>query len=202
VKNNTDYERIADGNVGGNGTPQYKNNGSSWLNTAKSNSNQNTEARNFWTQADAVCDNFQAGWENPTIAGGGVDYSDCSEIWWIFNIGNDANTITKFWDRYVTNTPTLTVITPNERPSANDISMYPNPLIGDELSINFSKLKKTYTSVKVTIYNFEGQVLQEEKLEFAPYVTFKINSQIKNSIYFVKTSTDDFEKITKIIIQR
>jgi len=185
VKNNTDYERIADGNVGGNGTPQYKNNGSSWLNTAKSNSNPNAEARNFWTQADAVCDNFQAGWENPTISGGGVDYSDCSEIWWIFNIGNDANTITKFWDRYVTNN-TARSQEPDVRPSGNEVSMYPNPVNTDQLNINFSKIKKRYTDVKVTLYNFEGQILQEEKLDFDTNMTFRINSRIQNSIYFIR----------------
>jgi len=105
VRNNTDYRKIADGNSGGNGTPQYKNNNSSWMNRAKANNNPNTSSRNFWRQADNVCDNFQAGWENPTIAGGGVDYSDTVEIWWIFNIGNNANTIQKFWNRYIVNTP-------------------------------------------------------------------------------------------------
>jgi len=106
VKANTDYERIADGNSGNNGTPQFKSNSSTWLNQAKAGSNPNTNSKNYWTQADAVCDNFAAGWENPTISGGGIDYSDCVEVWWIFNIGNTADNVSKFWDRYVTNTPT------------------------------------------------------------------------------------------------
>ena len=37
------------------------------------------------------------------ITCGGVDFSDHSEIWWIFNQGAVAKTIEGFWKRYVTN---------------------------------------------------------------------------------------------------
>ncbi|REE00207.1 carbohydrate-binding protein [Marinoscillum furvescens] len=104
VKNNTDYNKIADGN-GNNATPQYNTGNTTWMNQAKSASNPNASARSFWTQADNICDNWNASWENPNIAGGGVDYSDCVENWWIFNIGTDADNISKFWNRYVVNTP-------------------------------------------------------------------------------------------------
>lgn len=105
VKNNTDYNKIADGNSSGNGTPQYNNGNTSWLSQAKSASNPNTDARSYWTQADDICDNWNASWENPTIAGGGVDFSDNVEIWWIFNTGSNADNLSKFWSRYVTNNP-------------------------------------------------------------------------------------------------
>jgi hypothetical protein len=104
VKNNTDYNRIADGN-GNNATPQYNTGNTTWMNQAKAASNPNTAAKSFWTQADNICSNWTASWENPAIAGGGVDYSDCVEIWWIFDIGAAADNISKFWSRYVTNTP-------------------------------------------------------------------------------------------------
>jgi len=102
VRSNTDYNKIADGN-GNNATPQYNLRQTTWLNQARSSSNPNAAARSFWTQADNICRNWNASWENPTIANGGVDFSDCVENWWIFNIGDKANNVSKFWSRYVTN---------------------------------------------------------------------------------------------------
>ncbi len=103
VRNNTSYRKIADGNSNNNGTPGFNNRDQKWLNQAKSNNNRNRTARNFWIEADRVCDNFDASYKNPTIERGGVDFSDCVEVWWIFKIGNKADNIGKFWSRYVTN---------------------------------------------------------------------------------------------------
>ncbi|UXP31992.1 carbohydrate-binding protein [Reichenbachiella agarivorans] len=104
VKNNTDYNKIDDGNSS-NSTPGYNTSNTTWMNQAKAASNPNAASKSYWTQADQICDNWNASWENPNIAGGGVDFSDCSENWWIFNIGSDADNISKFWNRYVVNTP-------------------------------------------------------------------------------------------------
>ncbi|RJE72513.1 carbohydrate-binding protein [Reichenbachiella sp. MSK19-1] len=106
VKNNTDYNKIDDGNSSNNGTPGYNTSNTTWMNQAKASGNPNTASKNYWTLADQICDNWNASWENPNIAGGGVDFSDCSENWWIFDIGSDADNISKFWNRYVINTPT------------------------------------------------------------------------------------------------
>ncbi len=103
IDKNTIYEKIDDGNSSNNKTPGYRNKNRKWLNRAKSNSNPNKFAKEIWIEADKICDEFPASYENPAIEEGGVDFSDAVEFWWIFEIGNKANTLAKFWDRYVTN---------------------------------------------------------------------------------------------------
>jgi Secretion system C-terminal sorting domain len=107
VKANTTYNRIADGNVGGNGTPGYNDGNVTFLNGAKAATNPNAAARNLWTQSDAVCDAWTTPgtncFTNAVINGGGVDFSDNVEMWWIFNVGVNADNVTKFFARYVTN---------------------------------------------------------------------------------------------------
>ncbi|CAH8283544.1 putative glycosyl hydrolase-like family 15 (GHL15) protein [Mariniflexile fucanivorans] len=101
VKNNTVYQKIADGNTCCNGTPEYKTSETKWLNMAKSSENKNAEARKFWAMADEICKKWESSWTNKTIAAGGLDFSDTVEIWQIFNIGDKANDIASFWNRYV-----------------------------------------------------------------------------------------------------
>ncbi|MEO0793654.1 MAG: hypothetical protein AAFX93_00745 [Verrucomicrobiota bacterium] len=103
VRNNTDYRRIADGN-GNNATPGYNSSANNWQTSAEANSNPNTHARNLWLEADSVlaAHGFFPSYSN--ISNGGVDFSDTAETWYIFNVGTNANTIQKFWNRYVTNT--------------------------------------------------------------------------------------------------
>lgn len=185
VRNNTDYRKIADGNVSGNGTPQYKNNNRTWMDRAKAADNPNAGARAIWTQADAICDNFQASWENPTISGGGIDYSDASELWWIFNIGNNADNISKFWERYVVNTNSNTDnndenngTTDCANYSLNALSDFPNisvsgfrPAYKDNaqnaLAINAAQYKGEYAAAVTTfsgatgIYNLSLNTLAE-----------------------------------------
>ena len=100
VRNNADYRKIADGN-GNNATPSYRSTNTSFLNRALSS--RNTKARALWVEADRVIDASGFDASHSSIPGGGVDFSDCVENWWIFQIGNNANSIAKFWDRYVTN---------------------------------------------------------------------------------------------------
>ncbi|MEM9341066.1 MAG: hypothetical protein AAGA66_20200 [Bacteroidota bacterium] len=100
VKNNTEYVRLEDGNKT-NATPAYKTEDSSWLSAAKSSDNPNRKTRDYWTLADDICTHFTPTWVNEAIAGGGVDFSDCVEVWWIFDLGEKADSIDKFWSRYV-----------------------------------------------------------------------------------------------------
>ncbi len=111
VKNKAKYFAIDDGNApdgaswgdrGPWGTPEYRNKNKSWINRAKSS--PNAKAKQLWIEADRVIQNHNHFPSHSHISSGGVDYSDCAENWWIFEIGAKANNITKFWNRYVTNT--------------------------------------------------------------------------------------------------
>lgn len=111
VKHKANYFSIDDGNApdgaewGDRGpypTPEYRNKDSKWIELAKSSSNK--KARKLWTEADRVIsemfpDGFPHEWSH--IHYNGVDYSDCVENWWIFNIGDVADDHGKFWGRYV-----------------------------------------------------------------------------------------------------
>ena len=103
LKENTMYRKIDDGNTSDNETPGYRSNDTQWLQLAKSTENPNKVARDIWILADEVCDAWESTWTNKWIAAGGVDFSDCVENWYIFNLGNQANNIGSFWSRYVTN---------------------------------------------------------------------------------------------------
>ena len=113
VKNKTTYFAIDDGNVaygsekkdrGPYATPQYRSRDKKWMILAKTSPNK--KAKKLWKEAYKVIDNmfpnkFPHEWSD--IHYDGVDYSDCVENWWIFNVGNLAADNTKFWNRYVLN---------------------------------------------------------------------------------------------------
>uniref|UniRef100_UPI0040482FBF hypothetical protein n=1 Tax=Mariniflexile sp. TaxID=1979402 RepID=UPI0040482FBF len=103
LKNNTVYVKIDDGNTDDNKTPGFRSNDNVWLERAKSADNPNKAAREIWTFADKVCDEWESTWTNKWIAAGGVDFSDCVENWYIFNLGSDADDIASFWNRYIIN---------------------------------------------------------------------------------------------------
>jgi len=112
VKLNTDYARIDDGNVIGNDTPQYKGRRKSRL-AAVSEDNLNTKARKYWNMADSVVLGVRLPqWTNRDVKNGHLDYSDCVENWWIFELGDRASTHDKFWERYVINDPNDNDVTP------------------------------------------------------------------------------------------
>jgi len=110
VRNNTDYRRIEDGN-GSNSTPDYTENASTWVNQAEASNNANSHARALWLEAESAITAVLP--RTPTnqiptyssIRNRGVDYSDVSEAWYIFNIASKANVTNTagFWPRYVTN---------------------------------------------------------------------------------------------------
>ncbi|WP_010523377.1 CBM96 family carbohydrate-binding protein [Aquimarina agarivorans] len=114
VRNRTNYFYIDDGNAdfneswGDHGpyqTPRYRARESKWITQAKNSANGKAKA--LWREADRIVDReypngvpYDWSW----MKNDGVDFSDCTENWWIFNIGNKADNISKFWSRYVTNT--------------------------------------------------------------------------------------------------
>jgi hypothetical protein len=107
VKTNTTYQAIDDGNKNpgtgpnrGPDTPNYNIGNTSFLKDAKKS--RNAIAKDYWTTADKIIDasDFNAGFS--VIPKGGVDFSDCVENIWIFDI-TSAGTVSKFWSRYVTN---------------------------------------------------------------------------------------------------
>ncbi|MBP1840077.1 hypothetical protein [Formosa algae] len=103
LKAHTVYKKIDDGNTDDNDTPGYRTKDSIWLERAKSVNNPNAEARDIWTEADKICDAWEGEWTNKWIASGGIDFSDCVENWYIFDLGNQADDIASFWNQYVTN---------------------------------------------------------------------------------------------------
>ncbi|HKL20420.1 MAG TPA: hypothetical protein VJ904_01365, partial [Tichowtungia sp.] len=112
VKDKANYVAIDDGNADpgdyssrayrGPETPNYTSTTMSFLIDAKSDSNTNAHTKALWTEADRIVDEIGFNASYSVIPGGGVDFSDCCENWWIFNIGSDADSVRKFWDRYVT----------------------------------------------------------------------------------------------------
>ncbi len=104
VKANATYVKIADGNSGGNGTPDFNLSDATYLNEVRNGlANDDAEAR--WLLADQIIEDYSSitSYNNGSIINGGVDFSDCVENWWILNVGTDADTVRKFWDRFVVN---------------------------------------------------------------------------------------------------
>lgn len=106
VKTNTTYQAIDDGNKDpgtgpnrGPNTPNYQNANTSFLKDAKKSSN--TIAKDYWTSAEKIIDDSGFNASYSVIPKGGVDFSDCVENIWIFNITN-AGSVSDFWSRYVT----------------------------------------------------------------------------------------------------
>ncbi len=105
VQDKTTYQPLDSGNVAsdqdrGPQTPRYTSTDTSFLAQAKSS--QNPKAKQLWVEADRVIDNHPNKTKNDTIQNDGVDYSDCVENWWIFNVA-DAGTVAAFWAKFVVN---------------------------------------------------------------------------------------------------
>jgi len=111
VKTKTTYFSIDDGNIafgseekdrGKYSTPKYRSRDTKWMTLAKTSSNK--KAKQLWTEAHDIItkkfpNKFPHEWSD--IHYNGIDYSDCVENWWIFNIGELADSNTKFWHRYI-----------------------------------------------------------------------------------------------------
>ncbi len=99
VQANTDYQKIPDGNSGGNGSPQLRTN--SAQNWALATSLP--EVGPCWAEARRVADenNFSGNghYENPAIEAGGFDFSDVVEATWIFGF-NSLTNVDAFFDEF------------------------------------------------------------------------------------------------------
>ncbi len=77
----------------------------------------------------------------------------------------------------------------------NEISVYPNPLSGNELNIKLTGLKGTTT---VSLLNINGQVINSNS--FAGKVLFVMkNLKLQPGIYFVAVDNAE-QKLMKLII--
>jgi len=91
VIRNTDYIKIPDGNVVGNGTPGFRTpEFTNWDDKIT-----NPEMRKIWQLAIDLSNKFngkEGRYYNEAIAAGGLDFSDLSEVCWILGIRNIKDT--------------------------------------------------------------------------------------------------------------
>ncbi|WP_049721018.1 carbohydrate-binding protein [Gilvimarinus polysaccharolyticus] len=99
VRNNTDYQKISDGNSRGNGTPGFNSSDTSQWSRVLNHSRVGA----IWTEAKRVADysiEHHPGWKNPQIQSGGMDFSDTVEGTWIFGF-NHLNNHVDFFDEFL-----------------------------------------------------------------------------------------------------
>ncbi|WP_041522128.1 hypothetical protein [Gilvimarinus agarilyticus] len=97
VREYTDYSKIPDGNGGGNGTPSFNNKDGQWWSRLA----EHKALAPLWIEAKRLSDenNGHAGYDNPTIAVGGFDFSDTVEATWIFGF-NQLETTDDFFKKF------------------------------------------------------------------------------------------------------
>jgi len=98
IKQNTDYQKIADGNVVGNGTPGFR----SPEFTGWKNKITNPKLKEIWQLASdlGIKYNGKDGrYNNAAVAAGGLDFSDLSETCWILGLEGIKDT-EDFFNRY------------------------------------------------------------------------------------------------------
>lgn len=85
IKQNTDYRKIPDGNIVGNGTPGFRSpEYTDWKNKIK-----NPELIEIWQLAVDLGNKYngrEGRYNNEAISAGGLDFSDLSEVCWILGI--------------------------------------------------------------------------------------------------------------------
>ncbi len=85
VKENTDYHKIPDGNVVGNGTPGFRSpEFTQWKNYAA-----NPKVNEIWQLAVDLSNKYngkEGRYNNEAISAGGLDFSDLSEVCWILGL--------------------------------------------------------------------------------------------------------------------
>ena len=98
VKQNTDYHKIPDGNAVGNGTPGFRTPGySQWKDQIK-----DPELKKVWQLAVDLGNKYNGSegrYNNEAIAAGGMDFSDFSEVCWIFGL-QDIEDTEEFFEQY------------------------------------------------------------------------------------------------------
>ena len=100
VKRKTDYHKIPDGNVTGNGTPGFKTDSNAeW---ARATATGNTGS--YWQTARSIANQYngESGrYVNDDIKEGGMDFSDTAETCWIFGF-QELFDASQFFDRFDT----------------------------------------------------------------------------------------------------
>jgi hypothetical protein len=90
VKENTHYHKIPDGNIVGNGSPGFKSDEMpKWRDAI-----HDGRLLRIWEMALEIADRYNGKdgrYNNPAVAGGGMDFSDVSEACWIFGFNHLKN---------------------------------------------------------------------------------------------------------------
>lgn len=98
VKEHTDYQKIADGNEVGNGTPGFKDaNYTQWKDKIK-----NSKLTKIWQLATDLSNTYngkEGRYNNKAISSGGMDFSDLAEVCWILGVQDIKNT-EQFFNMY------------------------------------------------------------------------------------------------------
>ncbi len=126
VRNNTDYNRIPDGNAANNGSPQFNTRDGSQFVIALALPNGLGAC---WAEARRVADenNFSGNghFENPAIEAGGFDFSDVVEATWIFGF-NSLRNVNSF---FATFPQTSVSETPPREPMGSTVPTAITPLL-------------------------------------------------------------------------
>lgn len=98
VKQNADYTKIPDGNAIGNGSPGFRSrNLANWRNHIKK-----PDLVDTWELALQIANRYNgtpSRYNNEFVAGGGLDFSDVSEVCWIFGFQGLRN-VDAFFDEF------------------------------------------------------------------------------------------------------
>src|SRR5690606_4086600 len=89
------------------------------------------------------------------------------------------------------------IITGIESPLSGRIRLYPNPVIGESINLQFDEEGPTL----ITVVNATGAVVLSHNFHSKPETTLQISS-LPNGVYFVKTSTYGGTVVNKIVIAR
>jgi hypothetical protein len=87
VQQHADYQKIADGNAVGNGTPGFRLESQELWGQAL----RLAESGEIWALAKEIAENFNGRdgrYDNSAIAAGGMDFSDVAETCWIFGFAD------------------------------------------------------------------------------------------------------------------
>jgi hypothetical protein len=98
VKENSDYHKIPDGNTVGNGSPGF----CSPEFTEWKSKISNPKILSIWQLAVDICNTYNGKdgrYENEAIAAGGLDFSDLSEVCWIFGFEKIKDSL-EFFELY------------------------------------------------------------------------------------------------------
>jgi len=91
VKENSDYQKIPDGNIVGNGTPGFCDSGYTYWKDKITN----PELLKVWELATDLSNKYngkEGRYNNKAISDGGMDFSDFSEVCWILEVQNIEDT--------------------------------------------------------------------------------------------------------------